>query len=74
MTSKAEILKTLKPCVVCGNTLPIVRETVDFKKGTTSSIYQIVCPHKGQRPPLFFDLKTKWSSDPVELANRWNAL
>lgn len=71
--SKAEILKQLKPCIICGSTLPIVRENVDFIGGTTRNIWQVCCPHKPQKPALWYELKTKWVYDPAELINRWNA-
>lgn len=74
VTDKADVLKALKPCILCGNALPIVRESIDFKDGTTDSLYQVVCPHKGQKPRLWKDLVTAWSKIPQELVDRWNAL
>lgn len=73
MVAKAEVLRQLKPCFICGSR-PFVREEIDFKNGSVENLWQILCTHKNQKPPLWFELRTKWGHDPEELIERWNSL
>lgn len=72
MTSKAEILRQLKPCRLCGNTLPIVRESIDFKKGSANNIFLVACAHKSQQPRRWKELATSWQYDAEILVAIWN--